>query len=127
LDDTVTIRLTNRSADPIDIVVNTIIMDHQAHFNEPAIDEIFILLGSESRTLSAVNTYGQANHFSTRMIASSGDPQELGVDVTVTDASDVQTTSFNERAFWIKSFDEVQKNAEARRLERIESNGHKGH
>ncbi len=127
LDDTATILLTNRGSDPLDIWVKTIIMDHQAHHNERVIDEMLTLNAGESRTLTAVNAYGQANHFSTRMAAGTGDPQELGLEVTITDASGTETASFNERAFWIKSYDEVLANAEARREERTGSDGHEGH
>ncbi|CAN5694045.1 hypothetical protein BH23CHL5_BH23CHL5_26180 [soil metagenome] len=127
LDDTATILFTNRRSDPVDIWVKTTIMDHQAHHNELVIDETFTLTAGETRTLTAVNAYGQGNHFSTRMAAGTGDPQELGVEVTVTDVSGTEIASFNKRAFWIKTYAEIQANADARRKERFESDGHKGH
>jgi hypothetical protein len=127
MDDEITLLLTNRGEDPVDVWVNTIIMDHQAHHTERVIDETFTLAGGAARTLSATNAYGLANHFSTRMAASTGDPQVLGLEVTVADATGSQTASFNERAFWIKTFAEIQANAEARREERSESEDHPGH
>jgi hypothetical protein len=127
LDDEAALLFTNRGASSLDIWAHTIVMDHQAHHNEVVIDEMFTLAAGESRTLFAVNTYGQANHFSTRIAAGTGDPLELGVEVTITDGSGAETASFNELAFWIKSYDEVLANIEARRLEGLEPDDHAGH
>jgi hypothetical protein len=127
LDDEATILFTNRGEAAVDIWVNTIIMDHSAHHNERVIDEVFTLAVGESRSVYAVNAYGQADHFSTRIAAGAGDPLELGVEVTIIDGSGTETASFNELAFWIRSYDEVVASIEDRRRERTGANDHEGH
>jgi hypothetical protein len=99
--------LTNRSASTRSVWISAIIMDHQAHHNELVVDERFEIAPEEERTLEATNGYGSANHFSTRLIVDSGNPDEFGVEITIADQTGVQTTSFNERAFWIKSAGDV--------------------
>ena len=101
-------------------------MDHQAHHNETAIEEQLELAPGDSRTFEAINAYGQANHFSTRMIAGTDETADLGVEAIIVDETGVQTTSFNERAFWIKSAEEIQAAREARR-DQEEKGAHSGH
>ena len=125
--DTFSLSLTNRSASQLSILISTIIMDHQAHHNETAIKEQFELAAGDSRTFEAINAYGQANHFSTRMIAGTGETADLGVEAIIVDASGVQTTSFNERAFWIKSAEDIQAAREARRRDHEEEGANSGH
>jgi hypothetical protein len=80
------------------VVVRTVIMDHQTQTNTPVIVEVVRLAPGERREFVAVNTYGTANHFSTRLGTETTD---LKVQVTVTDAAGEQTAAFNQSAFMV--------------------------
>lgn len=105
--DTLTAVFTNRSDSTLTIWPSIIIMDHPNHHNESVVDEELELPAGAEHTFTAVNDYGDANHFSTRMLAATGDPAELGIEITIVDATGQLTTQFNERAFWVKTWTEV--------------------
>ncbi len=111
--DTLTAVFTNRGSSALTIWPSIIIMDHPNHHNESVVDEELELAAGAERIFTAVNDYGVANHFSTRMLAATGDPAVLGIEFTIVDATGTLRTQFNERAFWIKSFAEVQAAREA--------------
>ena len=84
------------------IRVYTIVMDHQQHVNTMVVDEEVTLAPGEQRELTAVNEYGTANHFSTRIGSPTGDVADLTLTVTVTDATGAETAHFNQLAFLIR-------------------------
>ena len=122
--DTLTAVFTNKGSSALTIWPSIIIMDHMNHHNESVVDEEFELPAGQSRTFSAVNDYGIANHFSTRMLAATGDPAVLGIEISIVDASGSQTAQFNERALWVKSFDEVKAIREEQMPAESEAGGH---
>jgi hypothetical protein len=125
--DSVELELTNRGGSLIIVSVNTIIMDHTTHHNEPAIKREVQVEAGESLSLTGSNDYGAANHFSTRMFADTGDPEALGVTVTVKNAVGRQTTTFNELAFWVKSVEDLRAEAEMRHGGDFPDRGHHDH
>ncbi len=107
LGDTLTATFTNRGQADVTIWPSIIIMDHAKHHNESVIDEEVVLPAGGEQTFTVVNDYGVANHFSTRMLASTGDPAMLGINISIVDSGGTQTTLFNERAFMIQSWEDV--------------------
>ena len=82
-----------------DVWVRALIMDHRAHTNTVVVDERVTLAPGEERELAAVNDYGTANHFSTRI---GSETQDLALTVTITDAAGEETARFTEAAFWMR-------------------------
>lgn len=114
LGDTFTAVMSNRGQTDLAIYPIIIIMDHATHYNIPVIEEEVTLPVGGQRTFTAMNDYGVANHFSTVMGASTDDPAILGIEITLVDASGVQTAQFNERAFMVESWsDVIERQAEA--------------
>lgn len=107
LGDTFTAVITNRGQSEVTIWPSIIIMDHAKHHNESVVDEEVTLPAGGEQIFTGVNDYGVANHFSTRMLASTGDPATLGIDISIVDSTGVQTTQFNERAFMVQSWEDV--------------------
>ncbi len=58
------------------------------------------LAPGEQRELTAMNEYGTANHFSTRIGSQN---QDLKLQVTLTDASGDETARFDQGAFWVRA------------------------
>jgi hypothetical protein len=79
--------------------VRTMIMDHRAHENTMVIDEPLNLAPGEERELTAVNDYGEANHFQTGM---GSQTKDLNFTVKVTDSKGNETARFNQEAFRIQ-------------------------
>lgn len=99
--DTYTLALTN-GATAQRIRVRVVIMDHAAGVNPLVLDERVDLAAGEQLVLTAVNDYGPANHFNTRIVSEQAD---LTFEVSVTDASDERVAWFNERAFMQRAID----------------------
>lgn len=121
LGDTFTAVMTNRGQSELTIWPSVIIMDHTKHHNESVIDQEVTLPAGGQQTFTAVNEYGVANHFSTRMVASTGDRSVLGIDVQIVNAEGTQTAQYNELAFMINTADEM---AAIREEKRKEGEGH---
>ena len=81
--DTLTAVFTNKGSSALTVWPSIIIMDHMNHHNESVVDEEFELPAGGERTFTAVNDYGVANHFSTRMLAATGDPAVLGIEISM--------------------------------------------
>lgn len=79
--------------------VRTVIMDHRNHTNTDVVDEQVELAPGEEREFTAVNDYGDANHFNT-ILAS--ETQDLALAVEVSDSGGRETARFNEGAFLVK-------------------------
>lgn len=125
--DTFTLTLTNRGTTAIKAMPNVMIMDHTKHYNLPVIGEDIELAAGESREFSATNDYGVANHFSTNLVADTGDSAQLGVTATMRNAAGAETASFNELAFWIKSLDDIKAISESKKESEKEHGGHMDH
>ncbi len=94
--DRYTLLVTNTSGEAQQAHIRTVIMDHANRTNTDVVDERVELAPGEERELTAVNDYGDANHFNT-IIGS--ETQDLALAVSVTDSAGTETTRFNERAF----------------------------
>lgn len=123
--DTFTLALTNRGDSALKLLPRVTIMDHMNHYNLPVIEEELELGAGQTRELMASNDYGVANHFSTNMLVSTGDASLLGATVTIRDAAGEETASFNERALWIKSRDDLEEMTESK--EETEESGASHH
>jgi hypothetical protein len=88
--------VTNHGDQAQRVRVNTMVMDHRTHTNTNVLDEQLKLAPSEERELTAVNDYGTANHFSTRI---GSETKDLELSVKVTDAGGNETAHFNQAAF----------------------------
>lgn len=119
--------VTNRGSALIKLLPFVTIMDHTKHLTFPVIDEAVELAPGVVRTFSATNDYGVANHFSTSMFVDTGDVSLLGIVATIHDVSGAETTSFNERAFWIKSRADIEAIAESKKDAEMEGGHHGGH
>jgi hypothetical protein len=84
------------------IWVRTVIMDHMAGVNPRVVNQRFELAPGEEKVLTAVNDYGLANHFHTRIVSELTD---LTFEVSVTDISGERVAWFNERAFMQRAID----------------------
>jgi hypothetical protein len=98
--DTYTIVVKNTGTEAQKIVVRTVIMDHRAMHNLPVIRQELTLEPGAEQTLTAVNDYGDANHFGTRILSPSN--TELEIQVTLTDVAGHETASFNQGAFSVQ-------------------------
>jgi hypothetical protein len=108
LGDTYTLILRNPGPEPVAGLVRTVIMDHARHHNELAVQGAFNLGPGETKEFSAANGYGTANHFSTHLATDAGKAAMLSLTVTLRDAEGTETCRFNERAFMIRSREEVR-------------------
>lgn len=109
LGDTYTLVLSNPGSEPVSGLVRTVIMDHAQHHNELVIQETFELAPGARREFTATNAYGTANHFSTHVATHVGEPAMLSLSVTLHDAEGVETCRFNERAFMIRSQEDLRR------------------
>lgn len=125
--DTFTLALSNRGDSALKLLPRVTIMDHQSHYTFPVIEEELELGAGQTRELVAGNDYGVANHFSTNMMVSTGDVSLLGATITIRDAAGEETASFNERAFWIKSRDELDEMTESQEEAEESGAGHHDH
>ncbi len=99
LGDRYTLDVTNTSDKDQKAWVRTMIMDHSAHKNTTAINEPLKLAPGEERELTAVNDYGEANHFQTTI---GSQTKDLSFTVKVTDSEGNETARFNQEAFRIQ-------------------------
>jgi len=91
--------ITNGST-PQRVLVHTMIMDHTTQTNTMVVYQWLSLAPGEQRELTAMNEYGTANHFSTRIGSQN---QDLKLQVTLTDASGDETARFDQGAFWVRT------------------------
>jgi hypothetical protein len=91
--------VTNTSNKDQKAWVRTMIMDHRAHKNTMVINEPLKLAPGEERELTAVNDYGDANHFQTGI---GSQTKDLSLTVKVTDSGGNETAWFNQEAFQIQ-------------------------
>jgi hypothetical protein len=98
--DTYTIVVKNTGTEAQKLVVRTVIMDHRAMHNMPVIRQELTLDSGTEETLTAINDYGDANHFATRILSASD--TGLEIQVTLTDVAGHETASFNQGAFWVQ-------------------------
>jgi hypothetical protein len=97
--DQYTLVMKNTTEEDQEARVRTVIMDHRNHTNTDVIDEEVELASGEEREFTAVNDYGDANHFNT-IIGS--ETRDLDLAVSVTDSAGEETTRFNDKAFLIQ-------------------------
>src|SRR5918998_285808 len=97
--DRYTLVMKNTTEEDQEARVRTVIMDHRNHTNTDVIDEEVELAPGEEREFTAVNDYGDANHFNT-IIGS--ETRDLDLAVSVTDSAGEETTRFNDKAFLIQ-------------------------
>jgi hypothetical protein len=79
--------------------VRTVIMDHRNHTNTDVVDEQIDIEPGEEREFTALNDYGDANHFNT-IIGS--ETRDLELAVSVTDAEGAETARFTDAAFMVQ-------------------------
>jgi hypothetical protein len=79
--------------------VRTVIMDHRNHTNTGVVDEQIDIEPGEEREFTALNDYGDANHFNT-IIGS--ETRDLELAVSVTDAEGAETARFSDAAFMVQ-------------------------
>lgn len=91
--------MTNTGDEAQEARVRTVIMDHRNHTNTDVVDEPVELVPGEEREFTAVNDYGDANHFNT-IIGS--ETKDLDLAVSVTDAEGAETARFNDAAFMVQ-------------------------
>ena len=91
--------MTNTGDEAQEARVRTVIMDHRNHTNTDVVDEPVELVPGEEREFTAVNDYGDANHFNT-IIGS--ETRDLELAVTVTDAAGAETARFTDAAFMVQ-------------------------
>ena len=91
--------VTNTGDEAQEVFVNTVIMDHRNHTNTAVVDERPELQPGEEREFSAVNDYGTANHFNTKI---GSETRNLDLAVTVTDEAGTETARFNDGAFMVQ-------------------------
>ena len=91
--------VTNTSDEAREVLINTVIMDHRNHTNTVVIDERPELEPGEEREFAAVNDYGTANHFNTKI---GSETRDLELAVTVTDDEGTETARFNDGAFMVQ-------------------------
>jgi hypothetical protein len=91
--------VTNTSDEVQEARVRTVIMDHRNHTNTDVIDEQVEIEPGEEREFTALNDYGDANHFNT-IIGS--ETRDLELAVSVTDAEGAETARFTGAAFTVQ-------------------------
>src|SRR3712207_8136392 len=74
-------------------------MAHPPPTNTTAVDESVELAPGEEREFTAVNDYGTANHFNTKIGSETND---LDLTVTITDAAGATTAWYNDAAFMVQ-------------------------
>jgi hypothetical protein len=91
--------VTNTSDEAQEARVRTVIMDHRNHTNTDVIDEQVEIEPGEEREFTALNDYGEANHFNTFV---GSETRDLELAVAVTDAEGAETARFTGAAFTIQ-------------------------
>lgn len=91
--------MTNTGDEAQEARVRTIIMDHRNHTNMDVVDEQVELAPGEEREFTAVNDYGTANHFNTKI---GSETRDLDLAVTITDAAGAATAWYNDAAFMVQ-------------------------
>jgi len=91
--------VTNTGDEAQEAWIRTIIMDHRNHTNTDVVDERVELAPGEEREFTAVNDYGTANHFNTKIGSETND---LDLTVTITDAAGATTAWNNDAAFMVQ-------------------------
>jgi len=91
--------VTNTGDEAQEAWIRTIIMDHRNHTNTDVVDERVELAPGEEREFTAVNDYGTANHFNTRI---GSETKDLDLAVTITDAAGAETARYNDAAFMVQ-------------------------
>jgi hypothetical protein len=91
--------VTNTSDEAQEARVRTVIMDHRNHTNTDVVDEQVEIEPGEEREFTALNDYGDANHFNT-IIGS--ETRDLELVVSVTDAEGAETARFTDAAFMVQ-------------------------
>ena len=91
--------VTNTGDEAQEAWIRTIIMDHRNHTNTDVVDERVELAPGEEREFTAVNDYGTANHFNTKI---GSETKDLDLTVTITDAAGATTAWYNDAAFMVQ-------------------------
>jgi hypothetical protein len=91
--------VTNTGDEAQEVFINTVIMDHRNHTNTAVVNERPELAPGEEREFAAVNDYGTANHFNTKI---GSETRDLDLAVTVTDEAGTETARFNDGAFMVQ-------------------------
>ena len=85
--------VTNTSDEAQEARVRTVIMDHRNHTNTDVIDEQVEIEPGEEHEFTALNDYGEANHFNTFV---GSETRDLELAVSVTDAEGAETARFTD-------------------------------
>ena len=91
--------VTNTSDEAQEALIRTVIMDHRNHTNTDVVDEQVEIQPGEEREFTALNDYGEANHFNTFV---GSETRDLELAVSVTDAEGAETARFTDAAFMIQ-------------------------
>lgn len=91
--------VTNTGDEAQDVLINTVIMDHRNHTNSAVVDERPELAPGEEREFTAVNDYGTANHFNTKI---GSETKDLDLAVTITDAAGAEKAWYTDAAFMVQ-------------------------
>ncbi len=89
--------ITNTGDEAQEAWIRTIIMDHRNHTNTDVVDERVELAPGEEREFTAVNDYGTANHFNTKI---GSETKDLDLTVTITDAAGAKRRGTTTRRSW---------------------------
>jgi len=91
--------VTNTGDEAQEARVRTFIMDHRNHTNTDVVDEQIEIEPGEEREFTALNDYGEANHFNTFV---GSETRDLDLAVSVTDAEGAETARFTGAAFTVQ-------------------------
>ncbi len=91
--------VTNTGDEAQEARVRTFIMDHRNHTNTDVVDEQVEIQPGEKREFTALNDYGEANHFNTFV---GSETRDLDLAVSVTDAEGKETARFTGAAFTVQ-------------------------
>jgi hypothetical protein len=91
--------VTNTGDEVQEARVRTFIMDHRNHTNTDVVDKQVELEPGETREFTALNDYGEANHFNTFV---GSETRDLELAVSVTDAEGAETARFTDAAFTVQ-------------------------
>jgi hypothetical protein len=103
--------MTNTGEEAQEVRVRTFIMDHSNHTNTDVVDEQVELEPGEERELTALNDYGEANHFNTFV---GSENRDLELAVAVTDAEGAETARFTDAAFMVQEKGSVGANGKGK-------------
>jgi hypothetical protein len=91
--------VTNTGDEAQEARVRTFIMDHRNHTNTDVVDEQVELQPGETHEFTALNDYGEANHFNTFV---GSETRDLELAVAVTDAEGAEAARFTDAAFTVQ-------------------------